>query len=281
MKNIILITLLFISTTFAKTFSFTTQPDHNVKKLEKNYKKLAIYLEQALHVKVQFVPTTSYKDSIQAFAQNKVQLAWFGAIAGIKARRTVKDSTAIVQGLEDTQFYSYFIANTSTGLKKSNRFPKGIEGKSFTFGSKESTSGRLMPEYYIRWILRKTPQQAFSKVGFSGSHSKTILEVQSGQYQTGVVNYSVWDKMLKDGLIDTSKVKIIWKSLKYPDYQFSIRGDVDKQFGAGFTKKVQNALLQIKDKEILSAFPRSKFIRADNSEYEIVKGVAKAVGLIK
>ena len=281
MRNIILISLLLISTGFAKTFSFTTQPDHNAKKLEKNYAKLATYLEKVLHVKVQFVPTTSYDDSIKAFAQNKVQLAWFGALAGIKARQTVKGSTAIVQGLEDTQFYSYFIANTSTKLEKSRRFPKGIEGKSFTFGSKESTSGRLMPEYYIRWILRKTPQQAFLKVGFSGSHSKTILEVQSGKYQTGVVNYAVWDKMLKDGLIDTSKVKVIWKSLKYPDYQFSIRGDVDKQFGAGFTKQVQNALLKIKDKEILFAFPRSKFIKADNSEYEIVKGVAQTVGLLK
>jgi phosphonate transport system substrate-binding protein len=281
MPNIILILLLLISTGFAKTFYFTTQPDHNTQKLKKNYTKLAAYLEKTLHVKVQFVPTTSYSDSIDAFSKNKVQLAWFGALAGIKARRLVKGSTAIVQGLEDTQFYSYFIANTSTGFKKSGRFPKEIEGKSFTFGSPESTSGRLMPEYYIRWILRKTPKQAFLKVGFSGSHSKTIIEVQNGKYQIGVVNYSVWDKMLKDGMIDTSKVKIIWKSLKYPDYQFTIRGDVDKQFGAGFTQKVQNALLQIKDKEILSAFPRSRFIKADNSEYEIVKGVAQAVGLIK
>ncbi|MCF6173813.1 MAG: putative selenate ABC transporter substrate-binding protein [Campylobacteraceae bacterium] len=281
MRNIILILLLFISTVFAKTFAFTTQPDHNVEKLKKNYTKLAIYLQKTLHVNVQFIPTTSYDDSISAFASDKVQLAWFGALAGIKARKTVKGSTAIIQGYEDTQFYSYFIANTSTGLKKSNRFPKGIEGKSFTFGSKESTSGRLMPEYYIRWILRKTPQQAFTKVGFSGSHSKTIEQVQKGLYQVGVVNYSVWDKELKDGKINTSKVKVIWKSLQYPDYQFSIRGDVDKQFGAGFTKKVQNALLNIKDKEILSAFPRSRFIKANNSEYDIIRGVAKTVGLLK
>ncbi len=238
MRNIILISLLLISTGFAKTFYFTTQPDHNTEKLKKNYAALALYLQKMLHINVQFIPTTSYDDSISAFSSNKVQLAWFGALAGIKARASVKGSSAIVQGFEDTQFYSYFIANTSTKLKKSNRFPKDIEGKSFTFGSPESTSGRLMPEYYIRWILRKTPQQAFSKVGFSGSHSKTITQVQNGEYQVGVVNYSVWDKELKDGKIDTSKVKIIWKSLKYPDYQFSIRGDVDKQFGAGFTQKV-------------------------------------------
>ncbi|NOX15665.1 MAG: putative selenate ABC transporter substrate-binding protein [Epsilonproteobacteria bacterium] len=281
MRNIILILLLIVSIGFSKTFTFTTQPDHNTEKLKKNYIKLAQYLQKMLHVDVKFLPTTSYDDSIAAFASNKVQLAWFGALAGIKARSMVPGSTAIVQGFEDTQFYSYIIANTSTKLKKSDLFPKDIVGKSFTFGSKESTSGRLMPEYYIRWILRKTPQEAFSKVGFSGSHSKTISEVQKGEYQVGVVNYAVWDKELKDGKIDTTKVKVIWKSLKYPDSQFSIRGDVDKQFGKGFTRKVQNALLRIKDKEILSVFPRSKFIKANNSEYGVIKGIAKTVGLLK
>lgn len=281
MRLILLILLLLNSLTFAKIFSFTTVPDHDVKALKKHFSRLATYLEKELKVKVQYVPTASYNDSVSAFANNKVQLAWFGALAGIKARQTIPGSQAIVQGYEDTQFYSYFIANTSTGIARARKLPKSIEGKSFTFGSRESTSGRLMPEYYIRWMLKKTPKEAFSKVGFSGSHSKTIALVQDGIYQVGVVNYAVWNKELRDGIIDTSKVKIIWKSLKYPDYQFSIRGDVDAQFGKGFMQKVKNALLKIKDKKILSAFPRSKFIEAHNSEYAIVNDVARTVGLIK
>jgi len=281
MRNILLIIFILNSVLFAKVFSFTTVPDHNLKTLKEHFSKLTKYLEKTLNVKVQFVPTSSYSDSIAAFADNKIQMGWFGALAGIKARETVKGSQPIVQGLEDTRFYSYFIANTSANIPYSRRFPRDIKGKSFAFGAKESTSGRLMPEYYIRWILKKTPQEAFSKVGFSGSHSKTIALVQSGKYQVGVLNYSVWDKELKEGKIDTSKVKIIWKSLKYTDYQFSIRGDVDKEFGKGFMEKVKNALLNIHDKEILSSFPRSKFVRANESDYSIVKDIAKTVGLLK
>jgi len=281
MNKIILILLLMISASFSKTFFYTTQPDHNINEQKSKFLKLSQYLEKELNVKVQFIPTTSYGNSISAFSQNKVQLAWFGAIAGIKARRLVSGSTAIIQGFEDTKFYSYFIANTNAGIKASKSFPRSIKGKSFLFGSKESTSGRLMPEYYIRWIMRNPPEKVFSKVGFSGSHSKTIAMVENGTYQVGVVNYAVWDKELKDGIINTSRVKVIWKSLKYPDYQFSIRGDVDKEFGKGFTKKVQNAFLKIKDKEILATFHRSKFIKATNSEYEIIEGVAQTVGLIK
>ena len=47
-------------------------------------------------------------------------------------------------------FKSYVIANTKTGLQPSKEFPKDIAGKSFTFGARASTSGRLMPEFFLR-----------------------------------------------------------------------------------------------------------------------------------
>ena len=74
-----------------------------------------------------------------------------------------------------------------------------MEGKTFTFGSKGSTSGRLMPEYYIRKHLGKSPDDAFRRVGFSGDHSRTIALVQSGSYQVGAVNFKVWENEIKAG----------------------------------------------------------------------------------
>ena len=280
MKKIVLISLLLISSVFAKTFTFTAIPDQDETKLKERFSKIAHYLENELQVKVKFVPVKSYAASIFAFRNNQVQLAWFGGLSGVQARALVPDSKAIVQGVEDTQFKSYIIVNAKTNLKKSAQFPKDIAGKTFTFGSKGSTSGRLMPEFYIRENLKKSPDELFSKVGFSGNHSKTISLVQSGAYAVGAVNYAVWDRELKAGKIDTSKVKVIWTTPTYPDYQFTIRGDVDKEFGAGFTKKVEAALLKLKDKDILSAFPRTKFIKANNDEYAPILKVGKKIGLI-
>jgi phosphonate transport system substrate-binding protein len=156
----------------------------------------------------------------------------------------------------------------------------GIKGKTFTFGSKGSTSGRLMPEYYIRNELGGSPDNVFSKVGFSGNHSKTIALVQSGAYQVGAVNFQVWIDELKDGKIDESKVSVIWKTPPYPDYQWSIRGDVDKTFGAGFTERVTKALLSMSDPDLLASFPRSSFIPASNADYQPILDVAKQIKLI-
>jgi len=280
MKKILLLTLLCISTMLAQTFTFTAIPDQDETMLKERFSKLAVYLTKELNVDVKFVPVKSYAASISAFRNNQVQLAWFGGLSGVRARALVKDSYAIAQGESDPQFHTYIIANTTTGLNKSEAFPQGLEGKTFTFGSKGSTSGRLMPEYFIRKNLKKSPNDVFTKVGFSGNHSKTISLVQSGAYQVGAVNFKVWERDLKNGKIDPSKVKVIWNTPAYPDYQFTIRGDVDKTFGAGFAKKVQTALLKLDDKNILDAFPRTKLIEAKSSDFDPILNVGQQIGLI-
>ena len=263
-----------------QTFTFTAIPDQDATRLEARFSKVADYLSETLGVPVKYVPVTSYPAAVTAFRNNEVQLAWFGGLTGVQARLLVPDSQAIAQGYEDQLFSSYFIANTSTGLEPGDAFPVSIAGKSFTFGSKGSTSGRLMPEYFIREQFQKSPDEVFSRVGFSGDHSTTIALVESGAYDIGAVNYQVWDQELANGDIDASKVKVIWKTPTYLDYHWVIRGDVNQSFGDDFIAKVQKALLDIDDPELLSAFPREKFIAAKNSDYQPIQDTAEAIGLL-
>ncbi|WP_415395995.1 putative selenate ABC transporter substrate-binding protein [Sulfurimonas sp. CS5] len=279
MKNILL-SLLLSSSLFSQTFTFSAIPDQDETKLKERFSKLAVYLSQKLNVDAKFIPIKSYSASIAAFRNKQVQLAWFGGFSGVKARQIVPNSIAIAQGVQDREFRSYIIANTKIGLKYSNNFPKEIQNKTFTFGSKGSTSGRLMPEYFIREHLGKAPSEVFSKVGYSGNHTKTIALVQSGAYQVGAVNFKVWDSALKNGKIDTSKVKIIWKTPTFPDYQFTAHGDLDATYGEGFTKRLKETLLNLKDKEILASFDRSGFIEAKNSDFDPILSVGKKTGLI-
>ena len=264
----------------ANKFIFTAIPDQDESALRKRFDKVAKYLSATLSKKVEYVPVKSYAAAVTAFRNNQVQLAWFGGLSGVRARMLVKGSTAIAQGKADPFFETYFIANASTGLTLSKDFPKKIAGKTFTFGSKGSTSGRLMPEYHIRKAFGKTPQKVFSRVGFSGNHSRTVALVQSGAYEVGATNFKVWKKGLKNGTIDPKKIRVIWKTPGYPDYNWSIRGDVDKAFGEGFSDKVQAALLSMNDPDLLNSFPRAGFIPAKNSDYAPIKETAKELGLI-
>ena len=167
----------------AEPFVFTAIPDQNESQLRERFDKVAVYLSDKLGVEVKYIPVKSYAAAVTAFRNNQVQLAWFGGLSGVRARSLVEGSEAIAQGFEDQSFETYFIAHRSTGIKASASFPKAMAGNTFTFGSKGSTSGRLMPEYHIRQQFKQSPEDVFSKVGFSGNHSKTIALVQSGAYQ--------------------------------------------------------------------------------------------------
>ncbi len=272
--------LLSISSAFSQTFRFTAIPDENTERLQKRFNKVAKYLSDQLNVNVKYVPVKSYSASVTAFKNDQVQLAWFGGLSGVKARRAVRGSVAIAQGEEDLQFVTYFIAHASTGLKLSKVFPAGIKGRTFTFGSKGSTSGRLMPEFFIRQHFKKEPNKIFKRVGFSGDHSKTIALVQSGGYEIGALNFKVWENELKAGNIDTNRVSVIWKTPTYPDYNWTIRGDVEDKYGEDFIQKVKNALINLSDREVLDSFPRQRFIEADNSTYRAILETAIIIGII-
>ena len=264
----------------AQTFVFTAIPDEDATRLRQRFDKVAGYLSRQLGVDVRYVPVKSYSAAVSAFRNNQVQLAWFGGLSGVRARALVKGSEVIAQGYEDQFFVTYFIAHRSAGVAASDKFPKAIAGKTFTFGSKGSTSGRLIPEFHIRKNLGKAPKDVFSRVGFSGDHSRTVALVQSGAYQVGAVNFKVWKNEMKAGKIDPGKIKVVWKTPTYPDYQWTIRGDVEARFGAGFKAKVKSALLNLKDKGLLALFPRKGFVPASNSDYEPILETGQAIGLM-
>jgi phosphonate transport system substrate-binding protein len=278
---VLLNSFLWPLTGSAAEFKFTAIPDQDTARLQQRFGKIADYLTEKLGFQVTYVPVKSYSASVQAFKNDEVQMAWFGGLSGVQARLGVPGSVAIAQGEEDEHFVSYIIAHTSTGIAAGDSLSESIAGKTFTFGSKGSTSGRLMPEYYIREQFGKSPEELFSKVGFSGDHSKTIALVQSGSYQIGAVNFKVWEKELAEGTIDPSKISVIWKTPEYPDYNWTVRGDVDNSFGAGTIEKIQKALIDIVDPELLEAFPRKRFIPADNAMYQPILETGKAIGIFR
>lgn len=281
LKNtLVMLAAVFSLNASADTFVFTAIPDEDESRLQQRFNKVADYLSEKTGVPVKYIPVKSYAATVTAFRNNQVQLAWFGGLSGVQARRLVPGSEAIAQGSEDPTFKSYIIANTSTGIERAETLSDALKGKTFTFGSKASTSGRLMPEFYLREHFGAAPDDIFSRVGFSGDHSRTIAQVQVGAYQLGAVNYTVWDNELAAGNIDPAKVRVIWETPTYPDYQWTIRGDVDARFGAGFKDKVRQALLDMTDKELLASFPREAFIPASNDDYAPIENTARELGLL-
>lgn len=264
----------------APTLYFSAIPDDDETRLTERFGNVAAYLSQELGVPVEYVPVRSYAASVTAFRNDQIQLGWFGGLSGVQARLAVPGSQALAQGDEDMSFVSYFIANDSTGIERSEDFPAEAEGRSFTFGAQTSTSGRLFPEYYIREETGEAPEDFFSRVGFSGDHGQTLRLVSTGAFEIGALNYTVYDTAVAEGSPEVENTRIIWRTPPYPDYNWTIRGDVDARFGEGFAERVKAAIIGIDDPDLLASFPRAAFVEASNEDYAAIEETARALGIL-
>jgi len=261
---------------------FTAIPDQDETMLREKYAPVAAYLSDKLGVPVEYLHSTSYDDSVEHFKNGDVQLAWFGGLSGVKARHAVEGARAVAQGEADTHFYSYFIANKRTGLSRSDNFPLGLEGKTFTFGSAGSTSGRLMPEHFIRQQTGKSPEEFFGVPNsYADSHDDTVKRVEQVSYDAGVVNYSVYERRVRDGETDPDVCRVIWQTPEYLDYNFTAHPVLEERFGVGFTDKLQKVLIEMDDPTLLSVFPRKRLIKASNEDYAEIKDLALQLGFIR
>jgi phosphonate transport system substrate-binding protein len=270
------------STRAPAVLRFSAIPDQNSTELKEKFDALAAHLSQKLATKVQYVPATDYKASVEMFKNGDIQLAWFGGLTGVQARQAVPGARAIAQGDTDPKFVSYFVANKAAPIQPSDWFPTDLGRLSFTFGPASSTSGRLMPEYYIRKHTGKSPAEFFGREpAFSEGHDKTLELVEAGKVQAGVVNFEVYEKRVAEKKTDPDVVRVIWKTPQFADYNFTAHPDLDKQFGAGFIDRLQATLVAVDDPKLLSAFPRTRLIPAKNEDYAATEQVARELGFLR
>ena len=264
------------------TLQFSAIPDQNTSLLQQKFDPVAAHLSEALGVPVEYVPAADYTASVEMFRNGDIQLAWFGGLTGVQARQAVPGARAIAQGAEDPEYRSYFIAHAGTGLEPTEGFPEAIADYTFSFGSESSTSGRLMPEHFLREATGESPEDFFTAgYSFSGAHDKTAKLVESGQVQVGALNYKTWDAMVADGRVDPAKARVIWTTPTYADYNFTAHPDLEVRYGAGFTDRLQAALVAIDDPALLDAFQRSGLIPASDGDYAQILAVARALDMVR
>ena len=263
-------------------------PDQNPERLNRLYGQLADELSDRLKVKVRYVPVSNYPAAVSAFRTGGLDLVWFGGLTGVQARLQTPGAQVLAQRDIDARFRSVFIANTSSGLQTISSINglTSLRGKRFSFGSESSTSGRLMPQHFLAQAGVTPSQFSGGRAGFSGSHDATIAVVQSGAYEVGALNEQVWTSALKDGRVNSEKVRVIWRTPEYVDYHWVVRPNLDQRFGMGFTTRLQKAILGIQPTTprqitILELFAAKRFIAAEASQYKPIETVGRELGKIR
>ncbi|WP_338771917.1 putative selenate ABC transporter substrate-binding protein [Massilia sp. METH4] len=252
-------------------------PDEAPTELQRKFKPLGEYLEKKTGMKVEFTPVTDYAASVEGLVNKKLDMVWFGGFTFVQAKERSKGQVVpLVQRLEDEKFRSVFIT-TSPSITKLD----DLKGKTLSFGSESSTSGHLMPRSFLLGA-KIDPDSDLKRVAYSGAHDATVAAVAGGKVDAGALNISVWEKLVGEKKVDTSKVRVFYTTPAYYDYNWTVRADMP----AELKKKITDAFLALdastpEGKEILALQRATKFVPTKAENYAAIEAAAKSAGLLK
>lgn len=264
--------------TDGEVFKIGAIPDFDQAEMEEAFDDFAQYLSNEIGTPVEFVPTVDYASLVTAFDRGEIDLAWFGGLTVTQALNKVPEAEAFAQRPSDQEFKSVFIEQKGLGLNGL----EDLKGKTFTFGSESSTSGHLMPRYFLTEAGINPDEDFDGAPNYSGSHDKTYKLVESGAFQTGAVNVQYWEKALEEGLVDETKVEEFYRTPDFYDYNWTLNKDIDQKFGEGTAQKVKDTILNMKkeDSKIMDLLSTEEFIETKNENYDLIKEVAEQLGML-
>ncbi len=277
----------------SRAFRFSGIPDADKEQLTRRYETVARYLSGALGRPAEYVHVPDYTAAVTALASHKIDAAWLGGVTSVQAeQRTPAGVHFVAARAADLRFRSYFVANRAwvdRGELSSvaERAPQGLsqlaalapvlsKGR-FSFGSKSSTSGHVMP----RWFLHSPevgldPDTAFAGPAvhqLEGGHSATLAAVAGGAVDFGVVNFAAWESA--DASIQAA-APVVYVTPEYVDYCFVAHGSLDE----GTRAALETALVGLRadrpeHAEVLAAFSASEFVAVEASQWEQIRSVVR------
>jgi phosphonate transport system substrate-binding protein len=270
---------------------FSGIPDADKQKLTELYEVVAAYLSEELGRPVEYVHVPDYTAAVTALAANKLDFVWLGGVTAVQAEERTKGQVEFVAARAmDLRFKSYLIANQDAMSRSQLQAAPSTEPMplsalaamkpalselTFSFGSKSSTSGHIMPRHFLQSdAVGIDPETSFRKAaGFQlkGGHSATLRAVASGAVDLGVVNYTVWDNADAE---TKSQAPVVYVTPEYVDYCMVAH----RRMGAKDIESLREALVALDANtpahaKVLEAFSAERFVAAKPEAWDGIRGV--------
>jgi len=256
-------------------------PAQGSNQMSEGTEKLAQLLAEktGLAVKAEVYP--DYNGVVEAMGAGKVQMAYLGPLTYVEAHERYKVKAIVTQLIEGKPYYySYLIAPADSPYESLDDVVMHAGEIRFAFGDISSTSGSLIPGIALKeaGVFRTQQDHKFKSVVYTGDHTATALAIQNGQQDVGAIDSAFYNNLVKTGKVDGSKIKTVWQSEELFQYPWAVVDTMpDEQ-----VKKIQDAMLEIKDEAVLSAFGgASGFTKASNEDYAAIRQAAIEDGRIK
>ena len=251
-------------------------PDMNAEDLRKRYSPLLKYLSKETGLDFRLVLPADYAELLHLFRNGEVDLALFGGLTFVQASSAYQAQPLVMRDV-DTRFVSMFVVRQNdTAIQITD-----LKNKVLAFGSRLSTSGHLMPRYYLQNEWQITPEQFFDQIVYSGAHDKTAYMVLEGEADIGAVNAEIMRGMLRDGRLKQGDLRVIWETPPYADYVWAVPRYLDE----GIKTQLRDAYLQLDmsdehHRKVLEGLGAHSFLPAGSRVFQPLRNIAANVELV-
>ncbi|HEU4730970.1 MAG TPA: phosphate/phosphite/phosphonate ABC transporter substrate-binding protein [Kofleriaceae bacterium] len=258
-----------------RTLRLSMIPTTDPGKMVRESAPLVVYLEGKLGAKVELTVPLNYAAVVEALGADKVDIAFLGGFTYVQAHKRF-GARPLVQRERDQAFHSVFVTQAGSPIAVLG----DLAGKRFAFGDVNSTSGHLMPEYFLREA--KVDPGVIQNAIYTGGHDATALAVANKKVDAGALDEAVFEKLVREGKLDAGAIKVFYTSPPFFDYVWSARQGLDPALADAFA----NAMLALDaadpaHKPVLELLQATRLVPASDASYDKLRAAATAAGLLR
>lgn len=252
----------------AQDINFGIIATESTQSLKQNWQPLIDEMNRQTGLKVTAFFAPDYAGIIEGMRFNKVQAGWFGNKSAMEAvDRANGEVFAKVVNADGTEgYYSHLIVHRDSPIKTLDDVLKNGKSLSFGNGDPNSTSGFLVPGYYV-FAKNNIDAKTHFKVMRAANHETNALAVANKQVDVATNNSENLAKLEKSFPEKFKDLRIIWTSPLIASDPLAMRKDLPEATKA----KIRNFFLSYgktnpREKEIMAKMNWSEFKESSNAQ---------------
>lgn len=239
-----------------------------------SYSELLDYLSARLNHPVELVQRATYGEVNELLRQGKVDLALICTLAYVEGKEQFGlEVIAAPQVAGRAVYYSYLLVPFSSPAQRL----EDLEGGVFAFTDPLSTTGHLVPEYWLS-MLKRRPEEFFRKTIFTYSHDRAIRAVADRLVDGAAVDHLVYEAKVEQDPALAQRVRVIRKSDPFGTPPVVVGPNVAPAVKQAVTEVLLGMDSDEEGARILRQLRVERWVQPPDSAYDPIRAMVRVVG---
>lgn len=241
----------------------------------KAYEPFFKHIAESIGADYQLTVTTDWAGIAIALGNGQADVTWMGPWGYVLAHHQGgAEAIATVKYDGKPTYHSIMIARPALDIKS---YPEDARGMSLSLADVGSTSGWLIPTYFLK--TRGIDPKSYFKYRDGASHAANVTAVANGQVDLASDYNRNLDAMIAKGLVEKDQVKVVWQSDPLPNDALVVRKGLDP----ALADRIRSAVLAIDEAKAKDIMPPryTGWVAATHATYKLIEDAGRALGRIK